>query len=132
VLKPLRLPPTGRCDLATAIAAELLLDKLLIGTLVAEVKLVERGAVVTGNCCAATLVTDADWVTMLRNGLVATVAAPLELPKLEDPGRTLAAEMPELCSIVDDAGCTTREVDRLVTSPLCKTWISLPDVDGKP
>jgi len=129
LLKLLRLP-TCRGVLATVIAAEVLLDKLRMGKLAAEVKLVERSAVVGGDCCAAILVTDAGWVTMLRSGLAGIAATPPEPPKLED--RTLAAEMPELCTVVDDMGCTSRDVDMLVASPLCNTWISLKDVSGSP
>jgi len=125
-------PLTGRGVLATVIAAEVLLEKLLMGKLVAEVRLVERSVVVSGDCCAAILVTDVGWVTILRSALVGVALTRLEPPKLEDPGRTVAAEMPELCTVVDDEGCTDWDVDMLVASPLCNTWISLKDVSGNP
>ena len=124
--------PTGCGVLATVIAAEVLLEKLLMGKLVAEVRLVERSVVVSGDCCAAILVTDFGWVTMLLSALVGVALMRLEPPKLEDPGRTVEAEMPELCIVVDDMGCTDRDVDMLVASPLCNTWISLKDVSESP
>lgn len=128
MLKLLRLP-TGCGVLTTAIAAEVLLDKLFMGTLVAVVRPVDRSVVVSGDACAATLVTDAGWVTMLGTGRAGIAATPLETPKLEETGRTLAAEIPELCT-ADDMGCTSRDGEVLVSSPLCKTWTSLKDVSG--
>lgn len=124
--------PIGGCALATAIDVEVLLDKLLMGKLVADVKLVEQCVAVRGNCCAAILVIDAGWETMLRSGLAGTAATLLDSPKTDDPGRTLAAEMLELRPVVDDMGCTSQDLDMPVASPLSKTWISLKDVSGSP
>lgn len=136
LLKLLR-PPTSRGVLTTATDAEVLLDKLFMGKLVAVVRPVDGSVVVSGDCCAATLVTDAGWVTVLGTGRAGTAATPPERTladpaKLEDPGRTLAAEIPELCT-VDDMGCTSRATGiwaEPVASPLCKTWTSLQDVTG--